>query len=551
MIRILCLLVFVTWLHPAAAQEAVATDLPPSLRAKLEKAKAAADAKANQDKAVQDKAATAKSKDAQAKEAREAKEAQAREAKEARDASAREAKASAAEGKAGAPARPVAGSTVVERKPPEPPSNVAADGSSGEPVVVMAKVEKCLECKTTTKKRVAVLPTRVGSVAADAGASPESLGQIVSDKLEAILKARPELLVLGRGSLQGVLAEQDLGAKGVTNAELAPQRGRVIPAELLLHVTLDRVDVGQNSKRVASSTAAATVERAHQIEREAMAGREQALVHERSAQEALRSAQQMREQNQQTQAQAQAQAQKGTLTRGGLNLSALSAVISSYGEAYSTREAEQALEAAAGARLDADRKVLQARQMKEQAERTANTEVMEEKKTSATITVVWRTVDTVTGEMLAGDTITLSDSIVDRRRVTGTAGSTTETSQSTRGQALVNKLIDSSVAQVADKMSASLDKVPFRGRIVRVDKGSVIINVGRNLGVEPGDTFAVRRIDTSLIDPATGRSLAGPGTLEGMIRVAEVSDQVAKAEVLQTAGKLARGDILEWVGIFK
>ncbi len=549
MIRIVFFLIFIAWLQPAAAQEAVASDLPPSLKARMEKAKAAADAKVNLETAAQERAAAAKVKEAQAKELREAREAQAREAK----ANAAEARAgAAARPVAGsAAARPVAGSAVVERRPPEPPSTVAADGSSGEPVVVAAKVEKCIECKTTTKKRVAVMPTRVGSVAADAGVSPESLGQIVSDKLEAILKSRPELLVLGRGSLQGVLAEQDLATRGVTNAELAPQRGRVIPAELLLHVTLDRVDVRTESRRVVSSNAASTLARAQQIERDAQGAREQAAVHERSAQEALRSAQQIREQGQQNQAQAQAQAQKGTLTRGGLNLSALSAAISSYGEAYSTREAEQALESAAAARLDADRKFLQARQMKEQAERTANTDLVEDKKTLATITVVWRTVDTVTGEMLAGDTITLSDNFVDSRRVTASAGSSTETSQSTRGQALVNQLIDSSVAQVANKMTASLDKVPFRGRIVRVDKGGVIINVGRNLGVEVGDTFSVRRIDTSLIDPATGRSLAGPGTLEGIVRVSEVNDQVAKAEVLQTAGKLARGDILEWVGIFK
>ncbi|MFY9513654.1 MAG: hypothetical protein WAQ05_22055, partial [Rubrivivax sp.] len=424
-------------------------------------------------------------------------------------------------------------------------------GSSGEPVLVTAKVEKCLECKTTAKKRVAVLPTRVGSVATDAGASPDSLGQIVSDRLEALLGAKPEMLVLGRGSLQGVLAEQDLGARGASNAELAPQRGRLIPAELLLHVTLDRVDVGHDTRRVASSNAAATLERAQQIERDALAQREAAQQKELEARQALDQAQQLRAQNDQLQNQMKQQASQGILSRSGLNIGLLASALGSYGEASSTQRAEENFEAARNARTEADRKFLQARQMKEQAERTASSDLQETKRTTATITVIWRAVDTLTGEMVAGDTIKLSDASVDQRRVVASAGQATEVSGTNRAQTLVNQLIDNSVNQVVERMSGSLEKVPFRGRIVRVDRGGVIVNVGKNLGIDVGDTFAVRRIDLSLVDPATGRSLAGSGTLEGMIRVAEVSDQIAKAVVVQSAGKLNRGDVLEWVGIYK
>lgn len=181
----------------------------------------------------------------------------------------------------------------------------------------------------------------------------------------------------------------------------------------------------------------------------------------------------------------------------------------------------------------------------------ARTDLTETRTTNATIIVVWRAIDSLTGELIAGDSYKLSDNLVDQRKVQSDGNTSTEVSETGRVQGLVHQLIDQSLEKMAGKITAELGNSPFRGQIVRVDKGGVILNVGKNLDVEVGDTFAVKRFDASLVDPATGQSLAGPGSLEGLIRVVEVSDKTARASVMQSAGKLVRGDTLEWVGVYK
>lgn len=423
--------------------------------------------------------------------------------------------------------------------------------STVEPMVITANIDKCLECKTSVKRRLAVIPARVGSVAVDAGSSAEVLQAVLTDRLEAAFKSRPGVLVLGRNDLAAVLGEQQLAASGVTQAELAPQRGRVIPAELLLRVTVDRVDVKVDTRRVASSNAAAMLERAQQLENEAQRHQEAAADGERQALASAREAAQMKAQNDQLQAQMQAQAQSGSLTRGGMNLGLLGAALGSYSQANSEAESQRNVEEARKERVEAQRKLLAARQQKERAQTLARTDLVETRTTFATLSAVWRAIDSMTGEIVVGDTIKLSDKNIDSHKASSNGSTSTDEAQTSRAQGLVNKLLDSTVEGVADKLVASLEKVPFRGQIVRADRQGVVLNVGKNLDVEVGDTFSVKRIDTSLIDPATGQSLAGPGTLEGLIRVVDVSDKVSKAVVIRNAGKLARGDVLEWVGVYK
>jgi hypothetical protein len=429
-------------------------------------------------------------------------------------------------------------------------STPAKPGAGVEPVVV-ARLDKCIECKTNAKRRIAILPARIGSVAADAGTSPDALAQVVGDHMEAMLKPRPGLLVLGRGDLAAVLGEQELVTKGVTQGELGPQRGRVIPAEILLRITLDRVDVRQSTNRVASSNAAAMLQRAQELENAALKDQETAAEHERSAIESAQMAQQMKLQNDQLAAQMQTSAQSGTLSRGSLNLGVLATVFGKKAELDSQRQSEESVKEAGERRLAAQRKLLQARQEKERAERMARTDLTETRTTNATIIVVWRAIDSLTGELIAGDSYKLSDNLVDQRKVQSDGNTSTEVSETGRVQGLVHQLIDQSLEKMAGKITAELGNSPFRGQIVRVDKGGVILNVGKNLDVEVGDTFAVKRFDASLVDPATGQSLAGPGSLEGLIRVVEVSDKTARASVMQSAGKLVRGDTLEWVGVYK
>jgi hypothetical protein len=450
------LLLVILGVGPAAAQQAVATDMPASLRQRLEQQRAAAAAKAAKEaKEAEERAKAAEAKAAreeaaaEAKAARELAAAEARAAREAartagaggageanvanagnaaRAASAASA-ANAAAARAGQPrpgeipvgapsAVPPAGpqSPMPSAPPSSPqptPAAAAPDAGAVEPVVVAAKVEKCTTCKSTPRRRVAVLQARIAAITPDAGLNPDALALAASEQMEALLLARPATAVLGRSQIQGLLMAQDMAAQG-GGAEAA--RNRVVPAELVLHLVFERIDVG--------------------------------LV---------------------------AQAD-GRRVQAGLALQ-------------------------------------------------------------------WRAHDALSNEPLAADTVRLADSVAD-------AGADPAALAAT-GNALVRKLVDLSLRQVAERVGAVLDKVPFRGQVVRADRAGVVINAGKNFGLEAGDTFALRRIDLTLVDPATGRLLGGMGTLEGLIRVTEVGDQIARAVVIQSAGRLARGDLLEWVGVYK
>ncbi len=486
----------------ALAQDAVATDLPPALRARQEKVRAAAQANAAREAA--------------------AAEAKARRAAAAAERGAARGLPAAAPVAAPAAAPPPAGTEVALLPVP--------DGASGEPVVATAPVEKCADCKSTTKKRVLLWPAQVRAVAPESGATAEALGQQMAERVETLLKTRPELQVLARGAV----------GEGEPGAELTPQRARQLAAELAVQVTLERIDVAQDIRRASSGKAQQALQRAQQLEAEAEAALQTAAANEEEAAQALKSAQDLRRQTEQSQAQMQRDA--ANMRRSTINLGLLTQMLGTYGEATSTQNAERALQAARHQRAEADRKFRQAHQMKGQAERAAQTDLIETARTTAAVHLSWRVVDTLSGEAAAGDTLRLNDSGSHQREVHTAAVGLPDPGAAQRTALMVGGLVQTALAQLLDKLPAGLDKVPFRSRIARVDRASVVVAHGRNAGLEVGDSFAVRRAEA-----AAGGAVA----LQGLIRVVEVGEQTAKAVVQQGAGKLNRGDVLEWVGVYR
>jgi hypothetical protein len=501
MMKSLCTLLVVACASGhAAAQDAVATELPPALRARQDKARAAAEAKA-------------------------AREAAAAEARTRREATAAE--------RGTARAAPGVAQPAAARAPAAPAGNEVAllpvpDGASGEPALATAQVEKCADCKTATKRRVLQWPARARAVAPESGANAEALSQQFADRVEALLKARPELQLLDRA------------AATEADADLTPQRARQLPADMAVQVTVERVDVAHDVRRASSGKAQQALQRAQQLEAEAESALQTAAANEEEAAEALKSAQELRRQTEQSQAQMQRDA--ATMRRSTLNLGLLTQALGVYGEAASTEKAERALQAARNKRAEADRKFRQAHQMKEQAERATQTDLIETTRTTAAVHVSWRVIDTFSGEAVAGDTLRLNDGSSHQREVHTAAIGLPDPGAAARTARMVDTLVQTSLSQLADKLPGGLDKVPFRSRIARVDRAGVVLGTGRNAGLEVGDSFAVRRTDAAA---------GGAGTLEGLIRVVEVGEQTAKAVVQQPAGKLSRGEVLEWVGVYK
>lgn len=480
---------------PALAQDAIATELPPALKERQERARAAAEAKAR----------------------KEAERGANRRAAAAPAAPAASAAAPAATA-AAAPAKP----GVVTVAP-----LAVSDGASGEPAPSTVKVEKCADCSTRALRRLAVLPLRMGPVAPEAGLAPEALGQAAATRLQAALAAKGQLALLPHEVVAAAAPNADY------TALLEPVRARQLPGELVLQLSVDRVDLQHQASTAPSGEAQAAMQRAERLEAEAQAAQEAAVQRDNDAQEALRSAEQLRRQNEQTQAQMRQQQQ----SRSSLNLGLLATFVGTYGEAASTQEAQRAAQDARNRRAEADRKFQQALMLREQASRALQTDLIETTRTSTAVALSWKLVDTFSGEAVAADTLRLADAGSDQRRVGSAYGNGTHPAATARARGSIETLLDQAVAQAAERLAAGAAPVPLRTRITRVDRAAVLIAGGRNLGLEPGDSFALRRAER--------------GAPEGLLRVVEVGDDGAKAVVQQGAGKLHRGDLLEWVGVYK
>lgn len=495
---------------PVAAQDAVATDLPPALKERQERARAAAEAKAR----------------------KEAERTAGRRGAAAPTALVASAPAAGATANAAAPARP----GVVTVAP-----LAVADGASGEPTVSAIRVEKCADCNTRALRRLALLPLRVAAVPLEAGLAPESLGQAAATKLQAALASRNGLALLAPEIVTAAAPNADYAAL------LEPARARQVPGELVLQLSIDRVELQQQASTAPSGEADAALRRAERLENEAQAAQETAVQRDNDAQEALKTAEQMRRQNEQTQQQMRQQQQ----SRGALNLGLLATALGTYGEAASTQEAQRAAQDARNRRAEADRKFQQAMALKEQATRAMQTDLIETTRTHATVVVSWRLVDTLTGEPVAADALRVSDGGSDQRRVGSAYGNGVNPAAAERARSSVDRLVDRAVTQAAERLAAGAAPVPLRTRITRVDRAAVLITGGRNVGLEVGDSFALRRVDLNAVDAASGRLAQAPAAPAGLLRVVEIGDESAKAVVQQSAGKLNRGDVLEWVGVYK
>lgn len=101
------------------------------------------------------------------------------------------------------------------------------------------------------------------------------------------------------------------------------------------------------------------------------------------------------------------------------------------------------------------------------------------------------------------------------------------------------------IDQTVEKIVAKLEKIPWSTRVADFDPASkeVTLAAGKNLGVQVGDTFEVHKVSRVIKDPETGEVLGVRTAKIGVIRVKEVEDKIAFAEVLEGEG-FGPGDIV-------
>lgn len=86
-------------------------------------------------------------------------------------------------------------------------------------------------------------------------------------------------------------------------------------------------------------------------------------------------------------------------------------------------------------------------------------------------------------------------------------------------------------------------KVEIRGLVAYAEGGAVIINVGKNAGVEAGTELDVERVKQVIKDPATGKVLRELTSKVARIKVTQADDDSSEATVISGEG-IKTGDIV-------
>jgi len=90
-----------------------------------------------------------------------------------------------------------------------------------------------------------------------------------------------------------------------------------------------------------------------------------------------------------------------------------------------------------------------------------------------------------------------------------------------------------------------MPRITWTPMIAEVEGTRIILNGGRERGLNAGDGYQVRGQGTPVTDPLTGDVLdVMPGTVVGTVRIMEIREQVSVAEVVSGHG-FARGQTLE------
>jgi curli biogenesis system outer membrane secretion channel CsgG len=162
------------------------------------------------------------------------------------------------------------------------------------------------------------------------------------------------------------------------------------------------------------------------------------------------------------------------------------------------------------------------------------------KKAEARVACDVRIIDTSTAEILAAESYSENES---KRGVGIDTRQFSFDHDSKFDETLVGKATRKVIDKIVDELAAATRSAPWRGRVVKVEGGSVYLNAGSDAGITAGMTFAVLRKGEELVDPETGQSLGAEESEAGTIEVVTVKEKFAICKTVSGSGFVA-GDIV-------
>lgn len=169
---------------------------------------------------------------------------------------------------------------------------------------------------------------------------------------------------------------------------------------------------------------------------------------------------------------------------------------------------------------------------------------VQKREAKAVVGITARMVDTTTAEILAavtgtGESSRKGTSLVGAGGGGGNAaGGGYDMTSKNFGETILGEAVHQAVTQTATQLDAKADALPtrkaeFSGLVADVSGNTLILNIGRNSGVQVGDTVMISRPVRTVKDPATGKVIK---TITNDLGTATITEVDADSSTATFAG---------------
>ncbi len=111
-------------------------------------------------------------------------------------------------------------------------------------------------------------------------------------------------------------------------------------------------------------------------------------------------------------------------------------------------------------------------------------------------------------------------------------------------ETIIGKATKKCVDDLVDQFGKSFANQTLEGKIMKVSEDKVYINLGKDSGIAVGQVFDVMQKGEELIDPDTGESLGSEDKKIGSVKVTEVKEKLALADIVDGKDKIKQNDIV-------
>jgi len=162
-------------------------------------------------------------------------------------------------------------------------------------------------------------------------------------------------------------------------------------------------------------------------------------------------------------------------------------------------------------------------------------------RTSAHVAVILRIIDTTTGQVL--DSIRVEGEAKAKGMKIGVSKGNVDFGSEDFKKTPLGKATQIAIDNAVVELIIKLAKLPFEGRIIKIEGDTVYINIGQRNGIASDAVLNVFDPGEALVDPVTGENLGSERTRVGSLKIQSIEEKYSKAAA-QSGGPFAIGMIL-------